>query len=103
MDGNADLKRLEGAITNLANTVAAIINERMQQATSEQARHPAEPFITKQQLAQHFNVSARTIENWRRRGVLPYVKVGKVLRFKLSEVESYWSEHFTVRRWGRRR
>jgi excisionase family DNA binding protein len=37
-------------------------------------------------LAELLQVTVRTVENWQRRGVLQYVKVGKVVRFVWGDV-----------------
>lgn len=100
MNESMNVQRIADAVAVLAGAVATVISEGITER-AECARRLADPFVTKQQLAQHFNVTVRTIENWQRRGVLPYVKHGKIVRFKLSEVEAYWSEHFTIRRRGR--
>jgi hypothetical protein len=42
--------------------------------------------LTKKGLAPRLHVTIRTIENWQRRGVLPYVKIGKVVLFVWADV-----------------
>lgn len=42
--------------------------------------------LTKEKVAERLSVGIRTIENWQRRGVLPYVKVGKILIFIWGDV-----------------
>jgi hypothetical protein len=42
--------------------------------------------LTKKSLAERLHVTVRTIENWQRRGVLDYVKVGKIVIFVWGDV-----------------
>ncbi len=55
-----------------------------------------EPFITKPVVAERMDVEIRTVTRLMRRGVLRYYKVGPMVRFKWSEVESNLREHFHV-------
>jgi len=54
--------------------------------------------LTKKQLAPRLHVTIRTIENWQRRGVLPYVKVGKVVLFVWADVLEALRTNFCIRR-----
>lgn len=45
-------------------------------------------WITEKQLARHLGISTRHLVNLRRRG-LPYLALGKVIRYSLPEVELY--------------
>jgi hypothetical protein len=42
--------------------------------------------LTKKTLAERLHVTIRTIENWQRRGVLDYVKIGKIVIFVWGDV-----------------
>jgi len=42
--------------------------------------------ITKRVLAPRLNCSVRTIDEWMRKGRLPYIKVGKSVRFRWTDV-----------------
>ena len=44
--------------------------------------------LTSQQLADHMGVSTRTIGNWKATGVIPFIRIGRVVRFDLAEVEA---------------
>jgi excisionase family DNA binding protein len=39
-------------------------------------------------VAKHFKVSLRTVDNWRQWGLLPHVRIGRNVRFKLTEVDA---------------
>jgi len=55
-----------------------------------------EPFITKAVVAARIDVEIHTVARLMRRGVLRHYKIGPVVRFKWSEVESDLREHFHV-------
>ena len=42
--------------------------------------------LTKDQLAEKMCVKPRTIDNWMKVGWLPYLKIGKTVRFEFSSV-----------------
>ena len=43
--------------------------------------------LTAKQLAQHAEVSTKTIMRMKDRGEIPYYQIGRQIRFKLCEVE----------------
>ena len=45
------------------------------------------PLVTRKQVAELLSVSVRTVDRWIARGELPYYKLGKVVRFKLSDIQ----------------
>jgi excisionase family DNA binding protein len=48
---------------------------------------PFQSWVDKNGLAKHFDVSPRTISNWQAAGLIPFVRVGHVVRFNVSQVE----------------
>ena len=44
--------------------------------------------LTAQQLADHMGVSTRTIGNWKAAGIISFIRIGRVVRFDLEEVEA---------------
>lgn len=42
-----------------------------------------------EEIAEHLGVCKDTIRNWIKKGVIPYYKVGKQYKFKISEVDSW--------------
>ena len=48
-----------------------------------------EPFIDKTEVGKRAQIKPRTIDDWMKRGLLPYYKVGRSVRFKWSEVETH--------------
>jgi hypothetical protein len=43
--------------------------------------------LTEQQLAAHLKICRRQLYNWRVAGLIPYLKLGKAVRFRLSDIE----------------
>jgi predicted site-specific integrase-resolvase len=42
--------------------------------------------LTKRGLAPKLQISPRTLSYWMRRGWVPYIKIGKTVRFRLEDV-----------------
>ncbi len=57
--------------------------------------------LTKSEVAAYAHCTTRCIDNWMRRGYLPYFKIGRTVRFKVADVEAYLSNHFRVARRSR--
>lgn len=55
-----------------------------------------EGFIRKAEVAQRLGKKTRTIDNWMRQGLLPYVKAGRSVLFKWSDVEAHLQTQFRV-------
>jgi excisionase family DNA binding protein len=99
MKNSAELHRLANSIAGLATTITEIISMKIQTATHDamQSQPPTtvqvatyDPFLTKRQLAKHFQVSGRTIDNWCQMGHLPHYKIGRMVRFRLSDIQAEW-------------
>jgi len=45
-------------------------------------------FINKAELAKRYGVSVPTVKSWMRAKKIPYIKVGSVVRFDISEVDA---------------
>ena len=103
----SDTRKLSGAVSALVVTIAEIINEKLRVSGEVQeqkiARTMIEPLLKKKELAEHLGVSGRTVDNWISKGYLPYYRLGRNVRFKLSDVESCWNQHYRVvgGGWGR--
>ncbi len=46
----------------------------------------SEKFVTTDELAEYLKVSVHAIRKWRRQKKIPYHKIGRSLRFRVSEV-----------------
>ena len=42
--------------------------------------------VTEEELSQLLKVTPRHLYNWRARGVIPYFKLGRVVRYRVGEV-----------------
>jgi hypothetical protein len=47
-----------------------------------------EIWLDKQDVLSRMHISERTLQNWRRKGVLPYYKIGGKIYYKESELNS---------------
>ena len=50
---------------------------------------PAEQWVSVEQIAQHLNVKTFTIYKWLERKDMPAHKVGRLWRFKMSEIDTW--------------
>jgi excisionase family DNA binding protein len=105
MNNASELHRLADSIAGLVAAITEIINAKVQTAThyAVQVQPPQplqppttveaatyDPVLTKRQLAAHFQVSLRTIDNWCQKGHLPHYKIGRMVCFRLSDIEAEW-------------
>ena len=47
-----------------------------------------EKWSSLEEIAEHLGVSKDTIRNWIKKGVIPYRRIGKQYKFKISEVDA---------------
>jgi len=55
-----------------------------------------EEFINKNEVARRLGKTLRTVDNWMRRGLLPYFKIGRSVAFKWSDVERHLAQNCRV-------
>lgn len=48
-------------------------------------------------IAAHLNVDTRTIQRWTAKRLIPYFKIGRTLRFKISAVNQHLAEKALVK------
>jgi hypothetical protein len=65
-------------------------------AMSTAVSHTGDELLTKQELAARLKKTPRCIEQWMRRGYLPYIKIAHTVRFKWHEVLEAL-ERYTIR------
>ena len=53
--------------------------------------------LTRTQLAERLNISHRTVDDWRERGLIPYLKIGGVIRFDFGQVMAGLRERYEVK------
>jgi excisionase family DNA binding protein len=49
-------------------------------------------YLTPRELSERFKISERQVTKLARSGILPGIKIGKLWRFKISEIEE-WERH----------
>ena len=52
------------------------------------------PPLNKNGMAAHYDVGVRTIEDWMKKGWLPYTKIGGIVRFDRQEVDAALKKKF---------
>ncbi len=67
----------------------------MNENTNQTSALP-EGFISKPEVAKRLNKTLRTVDNWMKRGLLPYFKIGRSVAFKWSDVETHLAQHCRV-------
>ena len=81
-------------------------NERIAMAKTAQVTAPVQPlaqpedYIKKPVVAKRLNKTVRTVDNWMKRGLLPYYKIGRSVEFKWSEVDAHLKATCRVSRRG---
>jgi len=55
-----------------------------------------EEFINKAEVARRLKKKLRTIDNWMKRGILPYYKMGRSVSFKWSDVQAHLDSNYRV-------
>jgi hypothetical protein len=68
------------------------------QEPPDDTTRPGDYLLTKRELAAKLKIAVRTVENWQRRGILCYIKIGKVVLFHWPDVVAYLKTHFMVSR-----
>ena len=51
--------------------------------------------LTEKQVAEHLKICRRQLYNWRKSGLIPYLKLGKAVRFRLADLEAALAK-FTI-------
>lgn len=51
------------------------------------SKEPRTPLFTESELADYLRICRRQLYSWRMRGLIPYIKLGKAVRFRASDVE----------------
>jgi excisionase family DNA binding protein len=101
MRQNPQERRLAEAVAALAATITEVINERLRELSAAATETPpavveraAEPFITMAELLERVRVSRRTMYVWMQKGYVPYIRVGRSLRFDWKLVNERLSARF---------
>ena len=62
---------------------------------------PREDYIGKPEAARRLGIKLRTLDDWMRRGIVPYYKPGHFVRFLWSEIQTSLAQNCRVCRWSR--
>ena len=57
---------------------------------------PADGWVGKKEMAEHLKISQATLHGWMKKGTIPYVRLGRSVRFKLSQVDEAVNRRFKV-------
>jgi excisionase family DNA binding protein len=75
------------------NAPATHQSHRATSSTITQTPNLADCFISKAEVARRLGKTARTVEQWMQRGIIPYLKIGKGRRatvlFKWTDIEAH--------------
>jgi excisionase family DNA binding protein len=55
-----------------------------------------DPLKTKREAALYLNIGTRTLDDWMKRKMVPFFKIGKVVRFRVSDLEAALNKKFLV-------
>ena len=112
MNTSQETERLQTALAGLATVMTKMVNERVEQALAESlpARLPtgadsnngnrfaSDRLLNKKQVAELLNVTPRCVDGWMSRGLLPYYKIGRSVRFRAGDVVRHLDETALVAR-----
>jgi len=98
MKHTIDAKKLGQAVESLASTIIEIIESRLRQFAKDGKRHqPDQPtflgavgsdgWVDQKAAAEHLKISRRTLYLWMQKGDIPYARLGRSVRFRLSDVD----------------
>lgn len=99
---NTRYKGHAGAANDVVTGAGAQSDETIltttQMGNEHQSHNENEPegYITKEQVAKRLKKTVRTVENWQRKGILPFVKAGRSVLFKWADVEAHLQRNFRV-------
>ena len=82
------------------NTPATAQSQPAASQAAAQISNLADGFISKAEVARRLGKTARTVEQWMRRGIIPYLKIGKGRRatvlFKWADIEVHLKTNYGV-------
>ena len=82
------------ASTDFISVPAGLLTKRQRRALLvEQPSIVLAEYIDTKQLSEAINVSERTVEKWREDRIIPFLKVGHVIRFDLAAVKRALERH----------
>lgn len=75
----------------------------MKKDTVREFENPEQPLarnttLTKAEVAVFLRITVRTLDNWMRDGLVPYYKIGKLVRFHTEDVMKHLEQNARVKR-----
>jgi excisionase family DNA binding protein len=96
-----DLMRLQRKVQMTHDTFRGIQhlfgNARKSAAFMQNTENPTPLLLTKPQAAQLLQISIRTLDLWMRRRMVSYLRIGRTVRFRRSDLEENTGVHFERR------
>lgn len=108
MNISPETERLQNALAELASAMIQIINDRVDQALTGAApgalqaqsglaeSKPDKRMVGKTEIAEMLGMTIRTVDNWMDRGLLPYFKIGRSVRFRRDDVLQHLNQSTRV-------
>jgi excisionase family DNA binding protein len=62
-------------------------------APIERVENQVDPLATTEDVARHCRVSKRTVQAWYYTRIIPSLKIGRLVRFRLKDVEKALNRH----------
>jgi|ERR1043166_1143389 excisionase family DNA binding protein len=100
-EDNIPTKQLSDAVACLAATITQLIDDQVKAIHErENKQHVLEEVISlnKKEVGKMLGIAPRTIDRWMKRGLLPYYKIGRIVRFKLREVQKHLESNNRINR-----
>ena len=96
MNTPPETEQLQVALASLSTAIAKIVSDQVDKTLREilPVKLPANSddsfaasrLINRKQAAELLNVTPRTVDKWKKRGRLPYLKIGYSVRFKVGDL-----------------
>ena len=71
-------------------------DKRSESASAAPKGDGLEGYIGKEEVGKRLGLRPRTVNAWMRRGLLPYYKFGKMVRFKWEEIQAHLAQKCRV-------
>ena len=78
----------------LSNLIQSVVRTEIERATPP----PPETYLNSIQVSELLQVSKVTLSDWRKKGIIPFQKVGTRVRYLRSEIEQFMA---TRKKYGR--
>lgn len=66
---------------------------KLEEEVQERQKYLQSQFLDNQEVCQLFNISKRTLAEWRNTGTLAYVKIGNKLFYRIEDIQQMIESH----------